>query len=52
MNKPLTVESTIHFRRRGRGSRKEMREGDAGCARAPGRANTSDLEVYGPGDPL
>jgi hypothetical protein len=29
MISPITVESTIHFRRRGRGSRKEMHKGAA-----------------------
>jgi len=27
MTKPLTIECDVHFRRRGRGFRKEMREG-------------------------
>jgi len=29
MTRPITVESTIHFERRGRGSRKKVREGEA-----------------------
>ncbi|QDU76938.1 hypothetical protein Pan97_39950 [Bremerella volcania] len=29
MTRPITIESQIHFERRGRGSRKEVREGDA-----------------------
>lgn len=32
MTKPLTIESTIHFRRRGRGSRKEIALGDPPAA--------------------
>ena len=39
MTRPIIVESTIHFRRRGRGSRKEMCQGQApeATARPPGR---------------
>jgi hypothetical protein len=39
MTRPLTIETSIHFERRGRGSRKEMREGESPAAapRLPGR---------------
>jgi hypothetical protein len=39
MTRPLTIETSIHFERRGRGSRKEMREGEppAPEPRLPGR---------------
>jgi hypothetical protein len=39
MIKPITLECNIHFRRRGRGSRKEMCRGEAPVAtqRLPGR---------------
>jgi hypothetical protein len=38
MIRPITVESTIHFRRRGRGSRKEMCNGERPAPeRPPGR---------------
>ena len=38
MTKPIVIESTIHFRRRGRGSRKEMCRGEPKAAqRPPGR---------------
>lgn len=39
MSRPITYECSIHFERRGRGSRREMREGDAPAAppRIPGR---------------
>ena len=38
MIRPITIESTIHFRRRGRGSRKEMRRGEPEAPqRPPGR---------------
>ena len=29
MTRPLTIETSIHFERRGRGSRKEMHEGES-----------------------
>jgi hypothetical protein len=32
MTRPLTIETSIHFERRGRGSRKEMREGESPAA--------------------
>jgi len=39
MTRPITIESQIHFERRGRGSRKNVRKGDAPTTtpRAPGR---------------
>src|SRR5687767_13266276 len=38
MTKPITIECSIHFERRGRGSRKEMRPGEQPVAPpAPGR---------------
>ena len=38
MTRPITVESTIHFRRRGRGSRKEICRGEPEAPqRPPGR---------------
>ena len=35
MTKPITVESVIHFRRRGRGSRKEMCKGRRAVSSVP-----------------
>ena len=35
MTRPLTVESTIHFRRRGRGSRKEICKGERPVSSVP-----------------
>lgn len=35
MTKPITIESTIHFQRRGRGSRKEMHRGEPAAPRLP-----------------
>lgn len=35
MTKPITIESTIHFQRRGRGSRKEMCKGTPAAPRLP-----------------
>ncbi|MCX7425058.1 MAG: hypothetical protein NTW96_05445 [Planctomycetia bacterium] len=35
MTRPITVETTIHFRRRGRGSRKEMCQGEPVTSRRP-----------------
>ena len=38
MTRPITIESTIHFRRRGRGARKEMCRGEPEAPqRRPGR---------------
>ena len=39
MTRPITIECNIHFQRRGRGSRKEMRQGEAPVPtpRLPGR---------------
>jgi hypothetical protein len=39
MTRPITIETSIHFRRRGRGSRREMHQGEAPAAtpRLPGR---------------
>jgi hypothetical protein len=37
MTTPITIESSIHFRRRGRGSRKEISRGKPAQAPAPSR---------------
>lgn len=39
MNQPITIERSIHFKRRGRGSRKTIREGEASkqAPQSPGR---------------
>ena len=37
MNTPLTIERNVHFHRRGRGSRKELRTGAAPRPTTPGR---------------